>query len=373
MKSKAFFLWLLLVSTLLMVGCEKKEPPQLNQTKEPESTAAIISLIDIKENVPIRIEEGEFDKVHGWLSEQTIVYSTNIETGSNVYVYHLIEGTSKLLAKMDTMIDSIHISDTGSYLLIRSSDTTVDCYITVMNTEGKVLFTETIDAFDVAIQWNPYNEERILISTFTEDWQSQTFELSISDQTMSEMELSNPFAYWINEHNLIFVNKDREENSLLGDLVMKDLISGEEKNILPDIFQIDTFYDQFMTITGGQDGANDLVYQFYEHNLHSSGYFSIPRRSFFSDWLIPYYDIIERENMFISFQPLYNDEMGMQDESFQLFTYSLGSNDNNKQLIMENLENEPIRCSSDGSLCLYGYYFEKLLDLEHKKIIQLVS
>lgn len=374
MKSKAFFLWLLLlVPTLLMIGCEKKEQPQVNQNKRTESVDSFISFIDIKENVPILMEAGEFEKVHGWLSDQTIVYSTNIQNGSNVYVYNLLEGTSKLLAKMDTMIDSIHISDAGNYLLIRSSNTPSNCFITVMNKEGKVVFSETIDAFDVAIEWNPYNEDKLLISTFTEDWQDRTFELSLSDQTMSEIELSNPFAYWVNENELIFIDRDQEESSLWADLVMKNLVNGNEKDIFPSIFQTDTFHNMFMTITGGQDDVSEATYHFYENNLNPLGDFSMPRLSLFSDWLVPYYDFIERQNMFISFQPLYNEEMGAYNEGFQLFTYELGSKDSNKQFLLEGLENEPISCSPDGNLCLYGYYFEKLIDLENKKIMQLVS
>ncbi|MCQ6273706.1 hypothetical protein JMM81_01780 [Bacillus sp. V3B] len=377
MKSKAFFLWLLLIPTLLMIGCEKKgassSQTQLNQNQATESVDSFISLVDVKENVPIPMEEGDFEKVHGWLSEQAVVYSTNMQNGSNVYVYNLIEGTSKLLAEMDTMIDSIHISDAGNYLLIRSSTTTLNCFITIVNEEGKIVFSENIDAFDVAVEWNPYNEEKVLISTFTEDWQDRTFEISINDQTMSEIELSNPFAYWIDENDLIFIDRNQEESSLWANLVMKDLISGKEKELFPDIFQVGTFNRMFITITSGQDDRNDAVYRFYESNLNPAGHFSMPKLSLFSDWLVPYYDFIERSNMFISFQPLHNDEIGMYNKGFQLFTYELGSKDTNKQLIMEGLENEPISCSSDGNLCLYGYYFEKLIDLENKKITQLVS
>lgn len=373
MKSRAFFLWLLLVPALLMIGCEKKEQPQINQNKGAASVDTFISLVDIEQNVPIPMEEGEFEKVHGWLSEQTIVYSTNRQNGSNLYAYDLIEGTNELFAKMNTIIDSIYISHAGNYLLVRSFDPISNCFITVMNKKGEIIFSEDIDAFDVTIQWNPYNEERILISTFTDDWQDRTFELSISDQSMSEIELSNPFAYWVNENKLVFIDRDREESSLWADAVTKDLTSGAEKGILPDVFQVNTFKNILMTITGGQDAASDVVYHFYENNLHSADHLVMPSLSLSSDWLVPYYDFIERENLFISFEPLYNDEINEYNTGFQLFTYEVGSKDNNKQLIMNSLENEPISCSPEGNLCLYGYYLEKLIDLGNKTITQLVS
>ena len=50
---------------------------------------------------------------------------------------------------------------------------------------GEELYSEKIEAFDVGVEWNPYNEQRVLISTFTEDWQSQSFDLSILDRKRS--------------------------------------------------------------------------------------------------------------------------------------------------------------------------------------------
>ena len=98
MKRKAFFLWLLLlVSMLLMVDVRRKNhlisQSQVNQNKEVGNKYPhILTVEDIKENLPIPIEEGEFEKVYGWIDKQTIVYSTNIQNHSNVYAYNLERG-----------------------------------------------------------------------------------------------------------------------------------------------------------------------------------------------------------------------------------------------------------------------------------------
>ena len=125
MNRKAFFLWpLLLFFTLLIVGCEKEkssisEPP-VNQNKKVEINSPILTVQDIKENLPIPIEEGEFEKVYGWMDEQTIVYSTNIQNHSNLYAYNLAEGKNRLIKKVESTITALHISPSGDYLLIRS-------------------------------------------------------------------------------------------------------------------------------------------------------------------------------------------------------------------------------------------------------------
>ena len=79
MKRNAFFLWLLLLFfTLLMVGCNKENTSISESTKHQnqkvEMDSPILTVEDIKENVPIPIEEGEFERVYGWIDGQTIVY-----------------------------------------------------------------------------------------------------------------------------------------------------------------------------------------------------------------------------------------------------------------------------------------------------------
>jgi len=376
MKSKAFFLWLLLlVSTLWMVGCEKEgstsPQSQVNQNKELVVDNPLLSVKNVKANLPIPIEEGKFDKVYGWIDSQTIIYTTNIQNHSNVYAYNLNEGTNRLIMKMESMIASINTSNSGEYLLIHSSSSPSESIITIIHKSGKEVYSEKIEAFDIAIEWNPYDEKRILISTFAEDWQDQTFELSLTDQKMTEIELSNPFSFWLSENELIFLDWVQDDVSLFADLVIKDLSSGVEKKGLPNIFQMDTFKNTFMTITVDQDQMNDVMFQFYDQNVNSIGSFSMPKLTRFSDWLVPFYDFNELENEFIALRPLYSGEVSTYTQGFQLFKYELDRNESN--LIMEGLDNEPLSCSPDGNLCLYGYYLEKLIDLENKIIIQLTA
>ena len=376
MKSKAFFLWLFLVSTLLVIGCSRDQSSvsklQDKHNKESETVKPALTVSDIEKNAPIRIEEGKFDKVYGWLDSQSIIYTTNEHNSSSVYAYNLKKGTSRLITKIESMITSIDISDSGNYLFIRSSPTESESKITVIKKDGKVVYTDKIAAFDMAVEWNPYNEEEILVTIFTEDWQDQTFELSIPDQTMTKIELPNPFSKWLNKDQLIFLDWDQQSHSLFSDLVKKDLTSGKEKQMLPNIFQLDAFKNTFMTITVDQDKKEEAIYHFYNNNAKMIASFHFPQLTRFSDWLVPYYDYNPLQRDFITFQPMYSGDVDTYKDGFQLYKYRL-EGDDNQTLIMDGLENEPLSCSFDGNLCLYGYNFEKLIDLKHKKIIKLIS
>jgi hypothetical protein len=374
MNRKAFFLWpLLLLFLLVFVGCEKEKSsisqPPVNQNTKVEINSQILTARDLKENLPIPIEEGEFEKVYGWMDGRTIVYSTNIQNYSNVYAYDLAEGKNRLIKKVESSISSLHISPSGEYLLIRSPVSPTEMMISVIQKSGEELYSEKIEASDVAIEWNLYNEQRVLISTFTEDWQSQSFDLSIADKKRTEIEVSNPFSYWYGENGLIYLNWNQNDLSLFANVFTKDLSSQVEKEVLSSIFQMDTFKRSIMTIKIDQDPLSEVSYHFYDQELKSIGSFKTPALTRFSDWLIPYYDYNEKKNTFISFQPIENGEVSTYNQGFQLFKYEL--NRNEKKSIMEGLENEPLSCSPEGDICLYGYYFEKLIDLDRKIVIKL--
>jgi hypothetical protein len=374
MNRKAFFLWpLLLLFLLVFVGCEKEKSsisqPPVNQNTKVEINSQILTARDLKENLPIPIEEGEFEKVYGWMDGRTIVYSTNIQNYSNVYAYDLAEGKNQLIKKVESSISSLHISPSGEYLLIRSSVSPTEMMISVIQKSGEELYSEKIEASDVAIEWNLYNEQRVLISTFTEDWQSQSFDLSIADKKRTEIEVSNPFSYWYSENGLIYLNWNQNDLSLFANVFTKDLSSQVEKEVLSSIFQMDAFKRSIMTIKIDQDPLSEASYHFYDQELKSIGSFKTPVLTRFSDWLIPYYDYNEKKNTFISFQPIENGEVSTYNQGFQLFKYEL--NRNEKKSIMEGLENEPLSCSPEGDVCLYGYYFEKLIDLDRKIVIKL--
>ncbi|WP_338451638.1 hypothetical protein R4Z09_07100 [Niallia oryzisoli] len=365
---------LLFVSTLLVIGCEKRDSSSqaIKNKKQPEDEQSHVTIEDVKNHLPILLKEGEFDKVYGWINNETIVYTTNIENRSNIYAYHLKTGTSTLLLKVESMIDSVHISHSGNYLLIRSSSEASPGKITVITNKGKEVFTTVIkNSFDAAIEWNPYDEDKVLISSFTADWQDRTFMLSIKNQKMTEIEVQNPFSYWLKKDKLISLNLDQKDQSNVTDVIVKDLSTGNETSLLSDVFELDSFQNNLLTIKADREQLNYITYTFYDLQLNQVGSLTMPGITSSLDWLIPYYDFNEQKRTFLSFQPLKSGAADSYKEGFQLIQYRL--EDDTKTVMINGLENEPISCNQEGNLCLYGYYFEKLLDMKNKNIIQLVS
>ena len=185
MKGKAFFLWLLLLFvTFATTGCLKEQSTGSQKTEKNGQNAA--DAADVMDNIPIPVEEGEFNRVYGWLDSNTILYSTNGVQGTNVYAYNLSKGTNRHITTSKSMIISIDISDSGEYLFIRSSSGPSTSLITITKKDGSVVFSHTLNAFDLTMEWNPYDEQQIFIAAFSEDWREQIYFLSIADKKITE-------------------------------------------------------------------------------------------------------------------------------------------------------------------------------------------
>ena len=103
-----------------------------------------------------------------------------------MYAYNLSKGTNRHITTSKSMIVSIDISDSGEYLFIRSSSGPSTSLITITKKDGSVVFSHTLNAFDLTMEWNPYDEQQIFIAAFSEDWREQIYFLSIADKKITE-------------------------------------------------------------------------------------------------------------------------------------------------------------------------------------------
>jgi hypothetical protein len=300
-------------------GCLKEQSTGSRASEKIGQDAA--DTADVMDNIPIPVEEGVFNKVYGWLDPYTILYSTDGVQGSNVYAYNLSKGTNRLITTSKSMIVSIDISNSGEYLFIRSSSGPSASLITITKKDGNVVFTHTMDAFDLAMEWNPYNEQQIFIAAFSEDWQEETFLLSIADKKMTEVASIDPFSKWYALEQLVYLDWLGENTAISADLILQDLNSGEDKKLFSGIFHLDTYKNVLMTIEEDPSNNDQAVYHFYGKNMKELGAFVTPQVSSFSSRLIPYYDYSAEKKVFLFLQPVQNEKKDVQGEEFRLMEF----------------------------------------------------
>ncbi|PLR76499.1 hypothetical protein CU633_16195 [Bacillus sp. V3-13] len=320
---------------------------------------------------PINIPDGTFNRVSGWLDHETILFTTNVSHGSNVYTYNLRSGESSLLYENQSPIVDVHISPSKRQFLVHSAPSTYAGVITVLDRSGKQMFSRQIESFELAFKWNPYDEDIILVSSFAEDWSYSTYLLNVPGGELTDVNLPEPFAHWLNRRELVFLDWDENNPGLLAPLVKKEIGSPEEPALFENIIEISTFKNLLITVSVNREKPEQGIYTFLSNDLKKISSLSFPHLTRFSGWLVPHFDFIGTARRFMTFRPLSSGEADNYAAGFQLVSYDLKSGD--ETIYFEGMDNEPLSCSPDSMMCLVGYQLEKLLLLNSKKVIPLIK
>lgn len=372
----ALYLILFLLFVVLLFGCSKESVPnslpQSLHNIELKKKEIPLSFIGGEVMLPIKEMKGSFSSGNGWLDNQTILYVTDTSDGSALYSYDLVVGQSTLLYTSVYPIVSVTVSPTRSSILIHSSPNSSTGLVTIISSSGKIILSSEIPSNELAIEWNEYNENLLLISSFTEDWQYQTYTLDISNNTLAQIIIPQPFAYWSNVNELLYLDWRTDRPSLSAPLKKYNINSKVSKDVLKDVYQVDVFSKHTLSITIDSNEESTVGnYTFYDQDFQVKSRLLLPQLSNFSGWSVPFYDYNKGSHTFYTFKPEYSSEIDTYKGTFDLIKFSIESNE--ELVVIEDLVNEPISCSPNGTLCLYGYSLENLLLLGEKKKIGLIE
>jgi len=368
-----FFTIIFILLTLLLGACTPKEQTKHKIPAKNERPKGPITSLGENWKLPISIPEGEgeFYKFVGWLSDSEVLYVTNLEQSSSVFQYNLLSGKSKLIYKSENPIVTVQISPSKKYLLVHSSPSSYEGLVTIIDPTGNEHLKKSFPSYELVFEWNPYNESEVFVSKFDEDWSFQLFLLEMKNAKTTEIFLPQPFVKWINESDVAFLNWDEQNPSLFAPLTVKGLENGTEKTVLPSVIQFSPFHNLLMTVSVNEQDQSMATYSFFDKEMTKLFTFSIPQLTKFSDWLVPFFDYNEQKKQFITFSPRTSGELDSYSEGFQLLSYD--HKKGSSKLIMEGLKNEPINFSPSGEALLYGNRFEKMIDINAKKIYELIK
>ncbi|MBS4215662.1 hypothetical protein [Neobacillus rhizophilus] len=360
----------LIVLTLLLGACADHKQIKSKGSAGTEKPKAPNTEKSDQQVIPISIPDGEFYKSFGWLTEEEIVYITNVGQSSNVYRYHLLTGKSELIYKSEFPIVTVQISPSKSFILIHSSPSSYEGLVTIIDTKGNEKLKQSFPSYELSFEWNPYDDSKVLVSAFSEDWDFNVFLLDFKFGEKKELSLPQPFNKWMSANELAFINWDQEHPSLFAPLIKKGLNNGVEKTLFPTVLQFSTFKDLLLKIEIN-DHSQLARYSFLDKDLQEIYSFSNPLLTKYSDWLVPYFDYNEKEKEFITLNAVKDGEADVYTEGFNLVAYDLKKD--SSQIILTGLKNAPIMISPSGKTILYGERFDKIIDLDTKKIFDLVK
>lgn len=364
-----FLVLILLISASLLSACTSQQNanPKANEVNEKQNNKPSPTK-DWK--LPIAIPEGEFYKVGGWVSDHQLLYITNVEQTSTIYLYDLLTGKSKKIYKSEVPIVTTQVSPQEKYILVHSSPSTYEGRVTIISSEGSELLEQSFASYELSFEWNPYNETEVLVSSFNNDWTYQMELIDIEKRTTTELSLSQPFIKWLSEEEIAYLQWDDNQPALTAPLMIQNLKTNEVESLFPEVLQFSANQESFMTITVPNQDQGELIYSFLNQELKPLFSFSVPHLTMFSGWLVPFFDMNEN-GRFITLEPVKSAEADAYSDGFQLAVYDIQKG--SQQMIINGLMNEPVLLAPSGNATLYGNKFEKIIDFSSKKIYDLVK
>lgn len=371
--------WIVLIiatSAYILSGCSqqldvslhKDASHSLDRIKETPGISFLGS-----EVIPIKLGvQEEFSKASGWLSNTEILYISNKnESSSILYSYSLITGQSTMLYKSGQPIITAEISPKKDKVMIHSS-ASEEGVLTVIDLSGKELYSGKIESYELTFEWNPFNDDLLIVSAFTEEWDFNTYLLDLKENSLKELQLPEPFVRWISEDMLVYQQWDENEISLKAPLKSFSISGNHSKTLFEDVYQFDSLGKYLLTIEVAEGENPGLgLYTFTREGIHSAGSLTAPLLTSFSGWVVPFYDLMDDGKAFMYLRAKEQGEADLYEGGFDLMKYQFG--EDKEEMVFSELANEPLSCSPSGEMCLYGFQLERVMNIDTKEIIELVQ
>lgn len=369
-----FLLIILFTSAISLSGCSQKmegsihvgAKHDLNRLKETPGTSFLGASI-----IPIQGEDEEFYKAAGWLTNLSILYIANKGESSILYSYNLGSGKANMLYKSENPIIAAEISPDKKKILIQGAATNTGI-LTIIDISSKEIFSTEIESYELSFEWNPFNMDLLMVSAFTEEWDFSTFLLDLNKKQLKELDLPEPFVRWISAEELVFQEWGEQSMSLQAPLKVVPVDDLKTEQLFEDLYQFDAIGKYLITVKVEENEDSELAhYTIYAPGLETAASFNVPVLTSFSGWLIPFYDLMNDGKEILYLRALHNGEADIYQDGFELVRLNLDTQ--KEDLIFSGQNNEPISCSPSGEMCLTGFQFDKVLNIETKEIIELVK
>ncbi|MEI5905859.1 hypothetical protein WAK64_02100 [Bacillus spongiae] len=363
---------LLILLCMILIGCRNEKivkEPDPSPTNNELSETAENSTLDEKTVEPLHIQKQAFVRSIGWVNGEEMVYVQFIDGMYQFIRYHIHTGEQSVFYETDKPFVTAEISSSNQWIMIHTAPITSSANIVVIDLSGTVMIEKEIPSYELMIEWNPYDENLVFLTAFNEEWTHELYLLNISTNKMQLMEGAEAFLTWSNEDTWLYQKWNQDEIQLVSPLYEKGF-QKDEKMIGESVFQFDKLEEYLLEIIVDENDVHSAHYQFTERaNSENPLRFTVPQLDQYSSWLVPFYTI-DRHHFFV-FTPYKSGPFDAYQDNFQLISWNLKTGE--EEVLFENIKNEPLQCTSQGTYCLYGYKGEKLINLKEQEINNFVE
>lgn len=325
--------------------------------------------------IPIAIKDGEFNQVHDWIETNKLIYSYSKGHTYYLATFDVYTEATELLFTSENPIVSVIVHPERNKLLVQTAPLTYQASIIIMDTNGNILTKQDIASTEVSIEWDPSNDNQLLLTAFNEDWSYEVYYLHVQNEQLEKRNHLEPFYKWFSSDHVL--EQKWGEGIALSSPLWKTNIDGEQQSetFFPSVYYYDWLAPKYLfTITVPESDETMFHYRFYKDKDKDTEHLyqiDMPNLTQFTDWIVPFYTFTEQNEMFYTFVPEHHGIIDTYGGTFALTQYDLTNQ--TEKILFDSLENKPITCDVTSHLCLYGYQYEQVIDLKELEITSLIS
>ncbi|WP_404443587.1 hypothetical protein LG307_15075 [Sutcliffiella horikoshii] len=369
--------WVVCIIICFLIGCQSPSHPKevsnapalSNQTKQKPFNPSFFLTESFKK---LSVPAEQFSTISEWLNDETILYIVNDGSGSAVHSYHLISGETDVFYKSEEPILSVEANNNHEMFLVRSAVSATEGKLLVLSDEGEELADWRFDhSIDLVYSWNPFSGQQLVVSSFKEDWTFDSFLLDVPNKSMVKKDVKDPFVQWLSNEEIGYIDWNPDMPVLEAPLYTEDLGTEEKSELKERVVMFHT--NESLLITVGSVDENEMAsYSFYRFpELEEVQSYEAPLLTLYSNYFIPYFDFVGSSNLFYSFEATRAGNADGYSDGFQFISFD--STTGQKEVLVKDMENKPLKCSPSGVYCLYGYQLEQLIIPLTKKLVNLVE
>nr|WP_226667449.1 hypothetical protein [Metabacillus litoralis] len=317
------------------------------------------------EVTPLQINEALFHSVADWKDDETVLYVTNNAQGSEVHTYNIFTGETTQFYKSEFPILQVEANEEQTMFLIHTSPSNYEAELVIVNDEADMLYSTRVESFELNFIWNHTKTDQLFISSFKEDWTYDTYVLNVLDKKIVKNQINQPFIQWLNDHQVTYLKWDQEEPSLTAPLYVYNMEKKSESLHVENVVANTNFSKMISTIELFNSDGDAKVAFYDSNNLKKISEMSTRLVSLYSDWSVPYLDMDEKNGIF------YMLEVNEAKTAFSLVSFSTLTEE--KKVLLNSIENLPIKLSPSGEYVLYGARLEQLIDVNKVTMKELIT
>ncbi|WP_040758118.1 hypothetical protein [Sporosarcina newyorkensis] len=332
----------MILLALFLVGCEQNE---IEKTEEKDPLVVDEEVLSVK---TLKTSEENLRFVAGWLDDMNIAYVDHHDAEDRLQVFNLKTGEIHTIYTDASIISEVLIHRSKKQLLVKTSDTSTEANMTVIDTEGQVLDELTVESSELEIQWNDAEASKLLISAFREDWSYQVFLYDMNEKSLEPIELTDPFPQWMGEDQLVYLE---------GSTIVKESLQTSERSEL--VSEVNSFHassEQLVVEIPDEEQTRFTV-------LDANGEEKHTWQAEHSSETIEDVEFIDDDNIIMSTNLSSDNQEGMSTMVQVIDGEAIKRYD-------PEVEGGLLNCSPDGGACLVGYRMDTLIDLQTGKTTQ---